>query len=269
MLLRERSHDRGVEDGPYPLEALDRDERLIRAEADSSAQYPCACPQTRSTLAEVVRHYRQITLEAIRPADAPPGACLTDPQARSREIKGAAYYLDASHVGICAIPDSAWLHTPDPQCRYAIVLWVQFGRDVSDVPLAADWIADARSDIAALRAEEIGACLTGHIRALGFRASLHTQHASALDHDKLAVLAGIGQRNNNQVVSPFFGTQYASSIIITDYAMATDQPLASQATVNRLRYWWGINGARSGREQRRMARRRGCDSRYPMEQVRG
>ena len=58
------------------------------------------------------------------------------------------------------------------------------------------------------------------------------------------------------------------AVVTTDYALATDRPLHGNALKAKgLAYWWGINGAQSGRERNRQAKRASHLSRYPMEQV--
>ncbi len=267
MLFRDRAHNRGVELGPYPLEALARDASLAARESEQPALRPAdSRPTGDSPLADVARRYAQILIDSDTPADWPRAPVPADPVRRTQEIKGAAYYLDASHVGIAGIPAQAWLTSPADH-SHAVVIWVCQGRQPEPDNLANGWLQHAGHDIAAMRALEIGVSITGHIRALGYSATLHHAGRTDLDLDKLAVLAGIGQRRGNAVASPFFGTDYAPVVIATNYELAPDLPLAADAAPNALHYWWGINGAVSGREHRRVARRASHLSRYPMEQV--
>jgi hypothetical protein len=56
--------------------------------------------------------------------------------------------------------------------------------------------------------------------------------------------------------------------VSTDYALAADLPLHPDALKAKgLAYWWGVNGAQSGRERNRKARRATHLSAYPMETV--
>ena len=87
--------------------------------------------------------------------------------------------------------------------------------------------------------------------------------------ESLAVLAGVARRcADGGLVSPFVGEGFALAAVTTGYALAVDLPLAANAKINPLRYWRGANGAVSGRERRRCAKRRSDLSRYPMEWVR-
>ncbi len=263
MIFRDRAHNRGVELGPYPLEVLPRDPGLIAKEASQAQQPSARLKQTNTALAEVARRYAQIIAASESSNVAPRAPVPDDLERRAKEIKGAAYYLDASHVGICTLPESA----EADQHSHAIISWVRYGLQPESDNLAHQWLDGAAHDIAIMRALEIGVSITGHIRALGFTATLHHGEVSTLDLNQLAVLAGVGQRRDGAVASPFFGTEYAGIAITTSYALATDLPLAADAKPNLLSFWWGINGAVSGREHRRAAKRATHLSRYPMEQV--
>ena len=114
MLLRDRAHDRGVELGPYPLEALARDASLLASETARPATAPAVDPEPAdSALARVARRYAQIFIDSDTPADWPRAPVPADLIRRTQEIKGAADYLDASHVGIARIPESCLLYTSD------------------------------------------------------------------------------------------------------------------------------------------------------------
>ncbi|MEZ5590179.1 MAG: hypothetical protein R3F53_05530 [Gammaproteobacteria bacterium] len=130
------------------------------------------------------------------------------------------------------------------------------------------------ADTAAMRAGEIAVCIAGHIRMMGFAARAHLAgQTPQLDAERLAVLAGLAVRVETPapaIVNPFLGQQFALALVSTDYALATEQALSAKALrrARGIRYWWGINGAQSGRERKRRAQRPSHDSRYPMETVR-
>ncbi|MGD8325052.1 MAG: reductive dehalogenase domain-containing protein, partial [Gammaproteobacteria bacterium] len=91
---------------------------------------------------------------------------------------------------------------------------------------------------------------------------------SDVDIAKLAVLAGIAMREDLSLSSPFVGERFSLAAVTTDYGLACDAPLAvTKSAASGLRYWFGINGAVSGRERARRERRASHMSRYPMEQV--
>lgn len=267
MFFRDDNFHRGVELGPYPLDALSKDPELLAVEAGAAAPAATAPATTATTpLAMAARHYTEIFTACSTDAPAPLAAVPDDIARRAQEVKGAAYYLDAAHAGICEIPVNAWLQDDLPH-THAVVIWVKYGREIEPDNLAYEWLAGAEHEIALMRGLEIGVSIMGHMRALGFAADIHFAGAGKVDLDRLAVLGGIGQRRGNEVVSPFFGTDYASVVVTTDYALAVDTPLASDAKLNDIHYWWGVNGATSGRELNRTAKRASHMSRYPMEQI--
>ncbi|MEM9623124.1 MAG: reductive dehalogenase domain-containing protein, partial [Pseudomonadota bacterium] len=237
-------------------------------------QAPARVSKADSTLAAAAQFYTKLFAQCATSTPAPRAPVPEDLQRRSQELKGAAYYLDAAHAGICQIPSHAWLAQDRASAadeKFALILWVRHGLPVEDDNLASQWLNGAQDAIAAMRALEIGAAITGHIRAMGYNASLHDSEDTRVNLHLLALLAGIGVNRDAQIVSPFFGADYAPVAVTTDYPLAVDTPLANQpATLQlrrSLRYWWGINGAVSGREHNRQRRRASHLSRYPMEQV--
>ncbi len=270
MLLRDRGFRRGVELGPYPLEALARDLRPAeQVISDYAAVQPHAPSHIEADdpMVQTARRYADIFAGCSNQPPAPRAQVTDDLALRSREIKGAAYYLDAAHVGICALPDEQASALPAPH-SHAIILWVEFGRPVEADNLASAWLEHAEYELAAMRALEIGVSIMGHIRALGFSADIHHGRDAKVPLDLLALLSGVAVCRNNRAASPFFADRYAAVGITTDYSMQTDQPLQPTAALHPLLYWWGVNGAVSGREKRRTAKRATHLSPYPMEQVR-
>ncbi len=268
MLIRDRGHRRPVELGPYPLEALKRDADIAKAEAARPQTARQELPTATTPMAIATRHYTDLFCTFAKGETAPQKALGTDdPELRAREIKGAAYYLDATHVGICHIPSWAW--PADPLSHdYGVVILATYGQEVEPANSAQSWLAGAEQDIARMRALEISACIAGHIRALGYSAQAHCLGRSLVKLESLAVLAGVVRRNEaGDLLSPFVANRFALAATTTDYSLALDAPLAADAKINPLRYWWGVNGAVSGRERRRQQKRRSDLSRYPMEQV--
>ena len=270
ILLKDSGHQRPVELGPYPLEALKKDAALLEAERAHQPAAPPAPAPPETPLAMAARHYADIFsafAEGERASQKADGS--TDLDRRAAELKGAAYYLDATHAGICAIPQWAWHPSQATAHSHALVVLVAHGREVESDNPAHRWLQGAEQEIASLRALEIAACIAGHIRALGHSAQAHCAGRSVVALESLAVLAGVVRRTPaGGVASPFVGEDFALAAVATDYALAVDAPLAADAKISRLRYWWGVNGAVSGRERRRCAKRRSDLSRYPMEWVR-
>ncbi len=187
---------------------------------------------------------------------------------RSADIKGAAYFLDASQVGICPMPENGWLAGGDhPAHGFAVVILVERTRLPEPDNLAREWIAPARVEIADMRAAEIAVCVAGHIRAMGFAARAHFAGMSLVDMERLAVLAGLAVRTDDGLRNPYLD-DFSLAVVTTDYELETDTPLHENALNARgFAYWLGLNGAQSGRERNRQRKRKSHLSRFPMETV--
>ena len=274
MFLHPRSKNRPFHLGPFPLESLPRDDTGTIAEKESQQPANKKFSDNNSKtnlLSAAVSRYQAIFAQLD---DKPPAAekapLPDDLQRRSADIKGAAYFMDASQVGICQLPQSAWFSDVESlahQHNYAIAILVEYGRVPETTNLAHSWIAGAEHITANMRATEIAACVAGHIRNMGFNAKTH-KDSSLLDLDRIAVLAGLAVRIDDKLLSPFVDDRYVVAVVSTDYPLACDQPLAADALkASGLRYWWGINGAQSGRERKRRQKRPSHTSIYPMETV--
>ncbi|MFP6742308.1 MAG: Fe-S protein [Alphaproteobacteria bacterium] len=193
-----------------------------------------------------------------------------DLQRRTTDIKGSGYFLNGSQIGICHVPENAWLVGGERRDHpYAVVVLVEHGRLPEDDNLARGWIAGEDRATGDMRAAEIALCLAGHIRHMGFDARSHAVGYGDVDIDRLAVLAGLVARRDGTLFNPFFGAGFSLAVVTTAYELAVDEPLASTVdAVRGLRYWLGINGAQSGRERNRRAARASHLSSYAMEQVR-
>ncbi len=270
MLLHARSKDRPYHLGPFPLEALPRDESVILREESLAPVAAPATPLPPGPLAAALRHYRELYAglaeadKARQPAPVP-----DDLERRAADVKGCGYFMNASHIGICRIPANAWCIGAETYAHsYAVVALVEHGRVPESGNLAHAWIAPVEREAAAMRAAEIAVCIARHIRAMGFAARADVPGHAKLDHARLAVLAGLAWRRGAGVANPFVGERFALAAVSTDYPLAFDLPLSETGPkANGFRYWLGINGATSGRERRRRARRPSHLSRFPMETV--
>ncbi len=270
-LIKGAAVNRGVELGPYPLEALPPDPALSRQEttreSPSIEHYNGEPGAPDNDLAAAVRDHLDCYLPFLRgDAELIRAPVPAESAARTREIKGAAYYLDASHVGVCMLPTNAWLNGTD-EATHAVVIVVAHGRRQQPGSLAAQWLGTAASEVARLRAAEIASCIAGHIRTLGFAATAHIQGHCGVDMERLAVLAGVAQRQTDASIRTPFLDAFELAVVSTTYPLDADQPLAANARPSRIKHWIGINGATSNREHRRIARRKPHASRYPMEQL--
>jgi ferredoxin len=271
MLIHPRSKDRPYHLGPFPLETLRTDDSVTASEAARAPRIAQADTHSAGPLGKAADHYRHLFAKLAKGEPAPKQAPVPNDLARrSADIKGAAYFLDATQAGICQIPDTAWLAGAERALhRYAAVVIIERQRVPEPDNLAREWVEPALGAVADMRAAEIAICIAGHIRAMGFAAQAHFAGFSALDTERLAVLAGLAVRDEHErLLNPFIEPGFAIAAVSTDYPLDTDRPLHPDALrAKGLAYWWGVNGAQSGRERNRRARRATHLSRYPMEQV--
>jgi ferredoxin len=275
MFFSTKGDRRAYHLGAYPLETLPRDDGIIALEA---ARPPIAAPKYQSPakgpLARSLRAYLDIFIEtAMGPPAVARAPVPDDPYRRMVDVKGYGYFMNASQVGICRIPANAWSGEGDADGRtaehtYAVVLLLEHGRLPEAGNPARGWIEPALREAADARIGGIAACLSGHIRKLGFPARAHVMGAGALDMDRLAVLAGLAVRDGERLQNPFIKAGFSVAVVSTSYELALDRPLAGRAATRPgLAYWLGQNGATSGRERNRRAKRASHLSAYPMETV--
>ncbi|MEM7426190.1 MAG: hypothetical protein AAF441_08840, partial [Pseudomonadota bacterium] len=260
MFFYPRNRNRPFHLGSYPLEVLPRDSALEGPEAERP-QRPVPAPRSPAvagSLSEALRKYTDIFAASASGDVAPATAPVPDDlDLRATDVKGGGYFMDADQMGICRLPANAWIEGIEPQAHgFAVVILVAEPRQPEEGNLARAWVGGAEADIAAFRAAEIAVCLAGHIRNMGFAAHAHVSGESLLDLERLAVLAGLALRRGDRLDNPYIRSGFQLAAISTAYSMACDAPLAASAgDAKGLRYWWGINGARSGREINRRARR--------------
>ena len=187
---------------------------------------------------------------------------------RTRDVKGAGYFLDASQVGICALPETAWIGAPLSGASHAVVVLVAYGDDIDADNAASGWVAGSEHLLATLRAAEIAVCISGQISAMGYLSRAHWTGASEVDLDKLAVLAGLALRDGGRLVNPYLGDRFALAVVTTDYVLNCDAPLHRSARDGRdLHYMLGLSGAVSGLERWRRRRRPSHLGPYPVEDL--
>ena len=271
MFVFASSRDRPFHLGPFPLETLPRDAALIETEY-ARARLPCPpAVQAEDLLGSIVGRYREIYAGFVEGEPAAARAPVPDdPAPRAADIMGLSYFMDASQVGICRIPENAWLIGAEQSAHdHAVVLMVEHGRVPEKDNLAHEWVAPCVRPAADMLAAEIAAVVAGHIRQMGWTARIHITGHEFLDAERLAVLAGLAVRQGDAIVSPYLDDRFSLAVVATDYALPAETPLAPAALKAKgVRYWWGINGARSGRERNRAARRPSHLGRFPMETVR-
>lgn len=261
--------------GPYPLERLPRAPSALTP-AMPAAPTGWASGESSGGLAAVAERYADIFAEQ---RDGPVAAARApvpeDLESRVADVKGAAYFLDASVVGVAPLGDGPADPDPEPDAdmdthRFAVVLLVEHGRLPEPDNAALEWVAPAASAIARMRAAEIAVCVAAHIRTMGFSARAHWAGNSEIEITRLVHRAGLAVFRDGELRNPWFGDCFEAAVISTDYELPIDEPLATTAMgrAQSLGYWLGVSGATSGRERQRRLGRKSHLSRYPMEQVR-
>jgi hypothetical protein len=94
---------------------------------------------------------RVVAQEGARPI----APVLTDLARRAVDLKGYAYFMNASLAGICRVPENAWLAGVDaPDHGFVIVILVEHERVPEPENLAHDWVGPAVGEVADMRAAE-------------------------------------------------------------------------------------------------------------------
>ena len=272
MIINERNKNRPYHLGKFPFEVLDKKLSIDMEEASHPRRtVPQDVEPHAGELSRAAKKYTDLFLSfrtgEVAGARAP---VPEDLRRRSMDIKGGAVFLDAAHVGICRVPEQAWLEGHElPEHKFAVVLAVEKCRIPEPDNLARSWVSGARDEIAVSRAASIATNIANYIGALGYSATAHAGDITDVDIERLSVIAGITCRFGENVISPFLDDNIALAAVTTAYELAVDLPLAPVRYAGKgLRYWWGINGAESGRERNRRNKRLTHMSDYPMEQVR-
>jgi ferredoxin len=258
--------------GPYPLERLGRESssfdreavlpRSVRPQQKIHAPdgFPAALDKYHGIF-HSLRDDEPVTVKAPVPDDL---------HRRMIDIKGSAFFLNASQVAICELGESCWYAGATPLAQsHAIVILVEHGRSPENGSLANSWVADCVAQAASFRAYEIAISLANHIQLMGFSAVAHDDLYGDVDADRLAVMSGLCVRAENRIVNPYLGERFEIAVVTTDYEIETDLPLAPGAEVGakNLAYWLGVGGATSGLERWRQAKRPTHMSKFAMETV--
>jgi reductive dehalogenase len=272
MLLTTKADKRPYHYGSYPLEALTRDASVVENERSRPVMaMPTELAEPSGPLSKALRHYLDIfASNALKEPAAVKAPVTDDVHRRMIDVKGYGYFMNASQIGICKIPTNAWYEGVKPSAHeYAIVLLLAHGRIPEKSNPAHDWIAPAVAEGAESRIGSIAVCLAGHISQLGWSAEPHVRGHGEVDAERLAVMAGLAIRDDSvgRLKNPYI-KDFSIAVVTTDYALEIDEPLAKSALAAKgLSYWLGVNGATSGRERNRRAKRATHLGDYPMETV--
>ncbi|MEH6526986.1 MAG: reductive dehalogenase domain-containing protein [Sneathiella sp.] len=270
MFLFPRSKNRPFHFGPFPLETLRRDSTVFGQEAKRPPSVMSGPAGEQTGIGAAANDYQNLFSHFKEGTSAPQMAPLpNDLGPRAVDLKGAAYFLDASMAGICEIPETAWLnHKTNSGHSHALVILLEHARLPEQTNLAFSWIGKSAIALHHLRITEIATSVAGHVRNMGFDAQVHVAGDPEIDIEKLSVLAGLTVRTGDVISAPFIGREFSLAAISMEFEAAVDAPLHAEALrASGLHYWWGQNGAQSGRERRRRTKRASHLSRYPMETV--
>ena len=148
MLLHPRSKNRSFHLGPFPLESLPRDESIILVETGRIAISSglSTIQPSNDALSRACDHYGKIFSKFAEGAPAASKAPVPDDlERRSVDIKGGAYFMDASCVGICRIPAKCLdSRLSEAAAHFAVVIMVEHPRRAETSNLAHEWTEISR-----------------------------------------------------------------------------------------------------------------------------
>ena len=121
---------------------------------------------------------------------------------------------------------------------HAIVVLFEHTRAPDKNEPGSEWINDACSYRAALRATETAVILSSYFQLLGYQARAHTATSSDVDLNILTVAAGLASLENGEVVAPFIGTGFGVAVVTTNMEMTTEEPLAPLSQQTNGPAWW-------------------------------
>jgi len=258
--------------GRYPLERLARDPDILGQEIDlpERTRPPLDLKQAKGFGRSIAKYhgiFHELRDDEPVAAKAP---VPDDLQRRMIDIKGAAYFLNASQVAICRLADSCWFSELTPQEHsHAVVILVKQSRVPEEGSLARTWVADVVAETAEFRAYEIAISIANHIQLMGFSAVAHDSRHGGLDLERLIVMSGLGIRSGEKILNPYLDYHFAVCAVTTDYELASDAPLDPRAAMKAkgFAYWLGVGGSTSGLERWRQSNRMTHLSKFAMETV--
>ena len=271
MLFYSRKN-RPFELGPYPLERLSHSKSIIAIEANKPkvSRPGITINNNENSFSKAISKYKGMFGELGVVDPLPNKAPVPDDLAlRTKDVKGAAYFLDAAQVGICKLGKNSWYKESTAQNHtHAIVIVVRPGRTPEVENIAHEWASGHEIAAAELRAIEIAVAVSEHIQWMGFKAKAHDHQSGDVDINRLSVMAGLMVREGEKLLNPFLGESFAVAAVTSNYLLNVDEPLAPSAKNGRgLSYWLGFGSAVPGIEWSRREKRPTHLSAYPMETV--
>ncbi len=260
---------RPVHLGPYPLEKLARQDSADLSSVPPMTQVSFRRPDDPLSIVNAMQEY-QAMLDATREGLVKRERAVIpdDPQERSNHLIAFGYYCDAAQVGVCAIPQEAWLdepfHNPDvdrlakkletmqPKTYAAGIDVIMAGLRESmraspttcthhghAIVFLYDMPRDPRSGEPGTDwlhdAQGQRACLRAMETAVTLSNYIRSlghearAHSMAASDIDLGKLAVAAGLNTADGQNPFHGSRYGLAVITTTLDLAVDKPLAPGA----------------------------------------
>ena len=265
------SHSRPAALGPLPAERLPRTSGRVALDALPPLPDPHHRRGARC-VSGVVDPIVEVFAEARHAGVAPGRAAMPSPQAGADNVRGYCYFLDADLVGLCELPEQAWVSDPLDGHTHAISILVAHRRPIRDGEPGYDWVAGAEQAIADIRAMEIATVVARYLGTLGCAATAHSMARSDIDHAVVAVTAGVLEVRRDRLGNPLVRAGFGLATITTDLALPADQLLSPGHIIARarlaVRHAFGVGGTRPGWQRLAGQSRPWHLGRYPMEKVR-
>ena len=155
---------------------------------------------------------------------------------------------------------------------HAIVFLYENPRQIKKSEAGVEWLENALSHRACLRANETSAVIANYIRLLGFDAKSHSGAASDVDLNQLAVSSGLVWVNGNHLVAPYIGTNFGLSVVTCKIDLEVDRPLApveaqSWFKTKGPRWWLGINSEKNVLNKDPYSKRNFVDGAHTFERL--
>lgn len=197
-----------------------------------------------------------------------PGVEKLAEELRTRQTKTLAAGIDMIMAdlkeSLDAPPSSIDAHT------HAIVFLFDYPRDPKGDEAGCEWLADAQSQRACLRASEAAVILASYIRLLGYDASAHTGASSDVDLNQLTVASGLASVEQGRLVNPYVGERFGVAVVTTTFAIEADEPLVHaddqpKSRTHGLAWKIGKGFAKNAFNVDPFAKRRFVDGPHPFE----
>tara|TARA_B110000008_G_scaffold142965_1_gene144674 strand:- start:1190 stop:4396 length:3207 start_codon:yes stop_codon:yes gene_type:complete len=155
---------------------------------------------------------------------------------------------------------------------HALIFLYENPRDIRSDEPGTDWLKDALSHRACLRANETAAVIANYIRLLGYDAKSHSGSASDVDLNQLAVTAGLVWCIKGQLIAPYIGSSFGLAAVTCTLDLSVDSPLASEHEQPWFKtkgpaWWLGKGFSKNAMNRDPYTKRRFVDGAHPFERL--